>query len=1309
MPTPASIKFDFSYYLPVGNTDLGIYKLPEGQCVKNNFILSVICSDLVPGNFYQITYQVLNPGSNPGNKVNIFNPSTETIYASFKSQTFATLADLDVIGEYILQATIFDQANNTRSSAICTLQCGDTANPSPTPTPTQTVTPSRFSRQNNVTVELVDPGYDTVNDNIIVIPSGIHEFPLVGLAKNTIIGYRYNYEFFDVPANSVVFEKKKGEFFSGSSTQNFNSKISFGPEGQYSFIYATVTDAENNITKFSDPILFKAVGTTLENINLPSGIDVPIGAPTFRSCALRGLTNQSISNISGGKGFAIGDKLSPEGGQGYGAEIQIVSGGITIDTFTSISGGVGYNVGDYIAITGGGGTGGLIQITSGGITNASINLNSISGCTGFSVGDLLTTTGGGGVDAVIKVMGTGIGGTITSLNVINPGHGYTYAPNGLVSLNKRGSCTNIVFNADNFTIPAAGGISSNSISLQGGTGYDIGEVIDIIGGGGVGAKVQLLSGSLTQASISGASLPTGTGFSVGDLLTTTGGDGQGAVIKVLAVDSQTGAITRWEVINGGYGFTSAPTGLSVLQCSSSNCTPASISANSSNFAITASGSITKSSISGLINTGTGYKVGDTLSLVGGNGGGAKIEITSVDGNGKILDFTIISGGSGYTGSPIVINDNGMTIVPQPTFDVSKFTNQSFVIISAGSGYINPPSQFISENGGDGSGLIANFNPINFTDPSFIVVNSGSGYTGAPTGLQRLTGDGSGLSATFNSNNFTIPAVGGITPESLYLVGGTGYNIGEVVNIVGGGGSGAQIKVMSGSLTDQSITSLVGGSGYAVGDIISVSGGGGSDALIKVLSVDSNGGILTWQVINGGYGFTGAPTSIVSLTGNGTGAAFTGNANNFALTEEGGIASNSLSGLIGTNTAMQEGEILYLTGGGGTGAQILITSVDNVTGAILSYVVLNAGSGYKTAPTLVTPTGVPLTVQPSWNTVNFTDKSYILISSGSGYTSAPTSLVSANGDGKGAIIDADVNKFSQLAVNVTNPGSGYIDAPTGVSVLTGYGNISNLNVSFNAQNFIEISGPAPTPTTTPTPTPTPSMSAPVPCNDLQSAGGQNPTYILTVNMPATIGQDYIISSNLPSVSLQNSVLKGANLNSDTYIVSVEDYFRSIDDTAGLKKIKLNRVITGNISQGSELTLYTVDTRIVQAQFWPGVMTFYYDAYSVPDRFKVIGIPTDKTKPEVLLFDSGFRGDSPCGYANDISGLGSGSTIINKPDGMIYIKVIVEAPCEGTAWKYLLTCPIRNNDLITPSPTQTSTTTPTLTPTPSTTSTVPRTGG
>lgn len=1300
MPTPATIKFDFSHYSLPENS-LGIYELPKGQCVDNNFILSVVCSNLIPGNRYEISYQLLNPGSNPGNKINVFNPAIESIYASFATQTFATLTDFDVSGEYILQATIYDQSNGYRSSAIATLKCGDPNVVPPAPSPTPTVTPSRFSRQNLTTVQILDPGYNIIDDDIIQIPSGVAEFPLVALVKDTIIGYRYSYEFFETPANSITFEKKSGQFYAGSKVQNFNSKISFTSNNQYSYVYAAVTDSESNITKYSQPVLFQVVSGSLADVVLPSGINLAVGAPSYKSCALRGLTNNSITSINGGSGFSIGDKLSPEGGGGTGAEIQIISGGITADSFSSFSGGTGYNIGDYIEVTGGGGTGGLIQITSGGITKESINLASISNCTGFSVGDLLTTTGGGGQDAVILVTAVGTGGVITDIDVLNPGYGYTYAPNGLVSLKGSGSCTNVSFNADNFTITAAGGISSSSIKLQGGSGYNIGDVLNILGGGGSGAQVEIISGSLSEASIN--SLTGGSNYTVGDLLTTTGGGGSDVVIRVTSVDPGTGAITGWEILNGGYGFTSAPTGLSVLSCSSGNCTSASISANANNFAITPPDGITKSSISNLINTGSGYEVGDKIVMLGGGGSGAVIQITSVDNTGKILDFAVISSGLGYTGTPVAVDQDGITLASQPIFNSNSFTSPSYVVIDAGSGYIDSPTQLIASTG-DGSGALASYTINSFTDPCFTVVNSGSGYTSAPTGLKVITGDGSGATATFNANSFTIPAAGGITPESINLSGGTGYNIGETLNIDGGGGTGAQVKVISGSLTTSSISSLTGGVSYSIGDYLTTTGGGGSDAIIKVLSVDGNGGILTWEIVNGGYGFISAPTGLVSLTGSGGGASLVANANNFALTESGGITNDSLTNLIGSNTGLEVGQVLNVVGGGGSGGQILITGVDN-TGAITSYIILNSGSGYESTPTVKTLSGSSLADQPSWDTEAFTDKSYVITNSGSGYSTEPTSLTSANGNGTGGTISSDPTLFSKLAVNVVNPGSGYVDSPTGVSILTGYGNISNLSVSFNDKNFVEITGPAPSPSPTPTLTPTPSQSAPVPCNDLQSAGGQNDMYKINIAIEAPSGQNYLVASNVPDTNLVHGVLKGLNIYGDTSVTLVENYYRSINDTAGLKKIMLSHAVTGIVPIDTELSLYTTDVRLIKTAYWPGTMTFYYDAYSVPDRFKVIGIPVDSTKPEVLLYDSGFRGSEPCGYAQVISGIGKGEYVIQKPDGIIYIKVIVEAPCEGTAWKYLLSCPIRDDNLISPTPTRTQTVTPTLTPTPTSSPTTP----
>lgn len=1652
----ATIKFDFSYYVPNQDPNSTIIKLSEGQCIPNNFVAAVICTDLIPARQYRITYELLNPSTNPGNPINIFDPNIATIYASFTTQKFATLVDLAVQGEYILQATLEDLQTNVKTSSIVSLQCGDRPGPSPTPTNTPTITPSRFSRQNNISVSLVDPDYDPIPDNVVTLPPGSNEFPLIGLSRNSIIGSKYAYEFFDLPSNSVTFERKTGEFYAGSATQNFNSKITFSGSPKYVYLYATVKDIETSVTKYSQPLLFKFAGNSSAPCSgtiLPTGIDFRLGAPSYRTCNSRGITTDSISFITGGSNFTIGDKFTTVGGGGAGAELQMVSGGITKDSFSTLSGGTGFKIGDFLEVTGGGGSGGLIQITSGAITNESIN--GIIGSVGFQVGDLLTTVGGGGSGAVIRVTSIDpITGAITGFEVINGGSGYTFAPSGLVALTGSGVVTNVSFNANNFGIPAAGGITQDAIVLSGGTKYNIGEILNIVGGGGSGAQVQIISGALTTDSIN--SLSGGTGYVVGDYLTTTGGNGEGVVIRVKCVNGL-GAISNcpdgspgWELINGGYGFTSAPTGFVKLTGVGTGGT---IVANGNNFAIPDDGQITKASISGLINSGTGFTVGTQLIVSGGGGSGAILLITAVGPNGQILDYIILDGGTGYDSVPVLLNENGNAIPNQPIWDINKFTDPGFVVINAGSGYYSAPTLLVSVNG-DGIGAAATYDVEQFTDYAFEVINSGSGYTSAPTGLKTVTGEGSGFTVSFNSNHFTIPATGALTPESIDMVGGTGYNIGDKISIKGGGGDGGIIQFISGSLTLQSINSLIGGSGYAVGDLLTTTGGNGEGVVIRVKCVSNTGSIVScqdgspgWELINAGYGFTGAPTSLVALTGNGSGASISANADNFAFTAVGGlteqaldisggtgynigdkfslsgadgsggliqivsgslsiqsinsliggtgyavgdllttiggdgqgvvikvkcvnlsgaitncpdgspgwelinegygftsvptglvaltgngsgatissnadnfsltrsngitndaldlfggtgynigdkltitggdspaviqvvsgslsvqsinsllggtgyavgdlltttggngqdvvirvkcvnvsgaitncsdgspgwelinagygftsaptglvpltgsgsgailsansdnfsltrsegITENSISGLIGLSNSpsFTAGTVLYVTGGGGTGATILITSVD-AQGKILDYVILNSGYGYDGSTPFILKTGsingTPISSQPVFDITKFTtdsfivldsgsgfqdgnvsisnitgngfgpttlldtdqltqdsfivlnqgsgytgntpitltpingsngtggvssldsdlttQRSFVIINSGSGYTSEPTTLSNITGNGSGVSATFDVEEFSDPAVIVTNAGYGFLDSPTGLKILTGYGSLNGLAAQFNDTNFVEISGPLPTPSPTPTLTPTPTQSLPVPCNDLQSAGGQNDIFIGKVARSASIGQNFLICENSPALSVYNVVI-GSGIANDTNIVTVENYYQSVNDQANLKKITLNKPITQAILANQEIRLVTVDMRTIKTSYWPGIMTFTYDAYSVPDRFKVIGIPLDLSKPEVLLFDSKFRGSLLCGYADALEGDGAGSVDIFKPDGMIYIKVIVEAPCEGTAWQYMLSCPIRVPPL-----SATPTKSPTPTPTPS----------
>ena len=86
-----------------------------------------------------------------------------------------------------------------------------------------------------------------------------------------------------------------------------------------------------------------------------------------------------------------------------------------------------------------------------------------------------------------------------------------------------------------------------------------------------------------------------------------------------------------------------------------------------------------------------------------------------------------------------------------------------------------------------------------------------------------------------------------------------------------------ISALGGSLRSVSgVTSIDnGGSGYAVGDVIEEddSGDGGTDLQIEVTNVDGSGAVTGADVVNGGSGYTRAPTSFTTLSGSGSGASF----------------------------------------------------------------------------------------------------------------------------------------------------------------------------------------------------------------------------------------------------------------------------------------------------------------------------------------------------------------------------------------------------------------------------------------------------
>lgn len=1114
------IQFDFRDYVPDQNLSSGTVTLDGTDCISNSLAVTLKAQNLIPGHIYEAKYEFLNPDSNPTTNPQPFNPSLSNLYASYSSQNFATTVSLPSKGEYVFKATITDKTEGTNSGASGStqilLKCA--------------VTTVSFS------VEIIDPDGPSPSDNIINIDNCSNSFPLIGLIKNTDIGRPYEYTFYDNPPNSINFEKKTGTVFAGDSIQNFNSKISL-TGSPYAYVYADVQEIDTGIIKTSEPVLLKCFNTSPCDVQLPTGVNVTYNALTMKECKAMGCTTSSLVKLNGGSNFAVGDKVAFGGGD-KPCIVQINKVGLGYESINTFGGGSGIKIGSLFTVGGGS----ILEVVSVGLTKNSIN--SLNGCSSFKIGDLLTTVGGGGKDAIIKVVSTGVNGSIGSYDVLNPGYGYIAAPTGVRNLTGVGGCASASFNMDNGTIPFGGGLTNDSFTMSGGSGYQLNEVLDINGVGGSGAKVQVIALSLTNCSIS--SLSGGSGYASGDYITTSGCGGKDAVIKITSVGLN-GSIQNWQIINPGYDYTCVPTSIRSLTGNGVNAS----FVGSDCWALQSEKGITKESLIDLIGKGPGYTVGQKLYVDGGGCKGGVIQITKIDSVGTILDFVILDSGCCCIGIPIIRNEDGNAIVPQPIVNVNAFIKDPIVVINSGSGYGTANSPLIIT---DGSGNIVTGN-ITLNNDELIP------KPGEVGGSVIITNPGS-----FPPPNSPIqPPVclpsGSLSPCSGICCIQTDYD--------------QPIRgpiACSGSITKASVTNLIGKSGnFNVKDIINIQSG---------------------------------------------------------------------------------------AGGTGAGGQIIIT---RASGGIIQDFEVYQGGCYYTAPP------EPL------------------------FYKADGSLITG--------VTVDSNLFTNSPITVIDPGDIKGDGCRSCcQTITGYGSCPPPEDVVFDNHLIPLDF-APTPPPTPTPTVTPSVSQLAQCDDIQSAGGQNTISSVDIKVTASSGQNYLVVENTNMLTL-DSVIYTNGIVAGSYIKKIENWF-SNNPNEDYKKITISNNITSVIPLNTVLTVYNVDTRLIKVPYWPGNMVFTYDAYTVPDRFKVIAIPLDTRQEEQILFDSKYRGGDLCGYADTLEGAGQGQVTLVKPDGCIFVKVIVEAPCEGTAWEYSLSCPQRIFTTVTSTPTTTPTITPTktVTPTPS----------
>ena len=262
------------------------------------------------------------------------------------------------------------------------------------------------------------------------------------------------------------------------------------------------------------------------------------------------------------------------------------------------------------------------------------------------------------------------------------------------------------------------------------------------------------------------------------------------------------------------------------------------------------------------------------------------------------------------------------------------------------------------------------------------------------------------------------AAGGLGPDVTILATGSGYNSTPTATAYGGSGSGI---VLHATIQDGGVVLLdvySPGTGYEIGDQVQIAfSGGGSDDSAILTAVLANGGVSAVDVTNGGSGYSVVP-GVTFTGGGGTSAAAT------AI-----VVGGVVTGITVTNpgTGYTSSPIVGFTGGGGgvnAAAVAFLTSV-----GIQSVTVVNPGSGFRTVPTLSVVGGNGFGAILTAVLAPVAVASVEVQNGGTGFFHVPTIAInSSNGVGAGATATAVVQSGAIVQIVLTNAGSGYTAPP-----------------------------------------------------------------------------------------------------------------------------------------------------------------------------------------------------------------------------------------------------------------------------------------
>ena len=174
----------------------------------------------------------------------------------------------------------------------------------------------------------------------------------------------------------------------------------------------------------------------------------------------------------------------------------------------------------------------------------------------------------------------------------------------------------------------------------------------------------------------------------------------------------------------------------------------------------------------ITNTGQDYDAASppNITIAGGGGSGAT---GSVVVNGSLSEVEVLTGGSGYTSSPLVSIVGGGGSGAAATAIITKGVVSRILINSGGTGYTSQPSITIVGGGGTGATATANVRgPIQ----SIAVTSGGASYTSNPD-VTLSSGSGAVAQAIVQNGRIISIAI---------ISAGSGYTTAPIVSIQGDG-------------------------------------------------------------------------------------------------------------------------------------------------------------------------------------------------------------------------------------------------------------------------------------------------------------------------------------------------------------------------------------------------------------------------------------------------------------------------------------------------------------------------------------------